>query len=233
MCNVIIANEGEWEKHVEESEGIRNLKSPIETMLQKKNDLGRHSITRHNETVLVTADSGKDDWEQLDPGNVSVVVGSTLAAPGQRRFSEDDTRPTPVCAPTTKSKVSQDLRTPCTPSQFRHPMTTPWKRSSIVTDLSLTRDADSQTQRQLVDASTKTKDQFIDVGLQTEGHTRRKLARVPETYLRDGKTVLATQKKKNIGFYEKFAHCWLKFMRKRIGFKENVLQIVHWNLTKS
>lgn len=36
MRNVIIANEGEWEKHVEESEGIRNLKSPIETMLQKK-----------------------------------------------------------------------------------------------------------------------------------------------------------------------------------------------------
>lgn len=125
MCNVIIANEGEWGKHVEESEGIRNLKSPIETMLQKKNDLGRHSITRQNETVLVTADSGKDDWEQLDPGNMSVVVGSTLAAPGQRRFSEDNTRPTPVCAPTTKSKVSQDLRTPCTPSQFRHPMTTP------------------------------------------------------------------------------------------------------------
>lgn len=66
-----------------------------------------------------------------------------------------------------------------------------------MTDLSLTRDADSQTQRQLADASAKTKDQFIDVGLQTEGHKRRKLARVPETYLRDGKTVLATQKKEH------------------------------------
>lgn len=47
----------------------------------KKSDMGRHRRTRHNETVSVTADSGTDDWEQLDPGNMSDVVGSTPQQP--------------------------------------------------------------------------------------------------------------------------------------------------------
>lgn len=202
MCNVRIANEGEWEKHVVECGRNRRQKkfecADCDYATNKKSDMGRHRRTRHNETVSVTADSGTDDWEQLDPGNMSDVVGSTPQQPlVDEVVQRKPTRPTPVCAPTTKSKVSQDLLTPRAPSSFRHPMTTPRKRLSIETDLSPTRDAITQTHCQLVNASTQTNGQFEDVGTQTEGHKRRRLDRVQETYQRDGKTVVEIHEEEN------------------------------------
>lgn len=202
MCNVRIANEGEWEKHVVECGRNRRQKkfecADCDYATNKKSDMGRHRRTRHNETVSVTADSGTDDWEQLDPGNMSDVVGSTPQQPlVDEVVQRKPTRPTPVCAPTTKSKVSQDLLTPRAPSSFRHPMTTPRKRLSIETDLSPTRDVNTQTHRQLVNASTQTNGQFEDVGTQTEGYKRRRLDRVQETYQRDGKTVVEIHEEEN------------------------------------
>lgn len=207
MCNVRIANESEWEKHVVECGRKRRQKkfecADCDYTTNKKSDMGRHRRTRHNEIVSVTADSGTDDWEQLDPGNMSDVVGSTPQQPlVEEVVQRKPTRPTPVCAPATKLKVSQDLLTPRAPSPFRHPMTTPRKRSSIDADLSpvsvlSSRDANTQTQRQLVDASTQTSGQFEDVGTQTEGHKRRKLDRVQETYQRDGKTVVEIHEDEN------------------------------------
>lgn len=202
MCNVRIANEGEWEKHVVECGRNRRQKkfecADCDYATNKKSDMERHRRTRHNETVPVTADSGTDDWEQLDPGNMSDVVGSTPQQPlVDEVVQRKPTRPTPVCAPTTKSKVSQDLLTPRAPSSFRHPMATPRKRLSIETDLSPTRDANTQTHRQLVNASTQTNGQFEDVGTQTEGYKRRRLDRVQETYQRDGKTVVEIHEEEN------------------------------------
>lgn len=188
--------------NVEESEGRRNLNAPIVTMPRIRKvtwgDIAALDIMKLFQLRLIAAqfDSGTDDWEQLDPGNMSDVVGSTPQQPlVEEVVQRKPTRPTPVCAPTTKSKVSKDLLTPRAPSPFRHPMTTPRKRSSIDADLSpvsvlSSRDANTQTQRQLVDASTQTNGQFEDVGTQTEGHKRRKLDRVQETYQRDGKTVV-------------------------------------------
>uniref|UniRef100_K1RKP7 Uncharacterized protein n=1 Tax=Magallana gigas TaxID=29159 RepID=K1RKP7_MAGGI len=149
------------------------------------------------------ADSGTDNWEQLDPGNMSDVFGSTPQQPlVEEVVQRKPTRPTPVCAPTTKLKVSQDLLTPRAPSLFRHPMTAPTKRSSIDANLSLvpvllSRDANTQTQRQLVNASTQTNGQFVDEGTQNEAHKRRKLDRVQETYQRDGKTVVEIHEDEN------------------------------------
>lgn len=85
MCNVRIANESEWEKHVVECGKKRRQKkfecADCDYATNKKSDMGRHRRTRHNEIVSVTADSGTDDWEQLDPGNMSDVVGSTPQQP--------------------------------------------------------------------------------------------------------------------------------------------------------
>lgn len=122
-------SEGEWEKHVVECGRKRRQKklecAYCDYATNKKSDMGRHRGTRQNETVSVTADSGTDDLEQLDPGNMSDGVGSTSQQPlVEEVVQRKPTRPTPVCTPTTKSKISQDRLTPRAPSPFRQSMTT-------------------------------------------------------------------------------------------------------------
>lgn len=140
MCNGRIANEGKWERHVVKCKRKRRQKifececANCDYATNKKSDMGRHRRTRHNETVSVTAHSGTDVCGQLNPGNMSDVV--TCSSTSQQPLVEEvverkPKRPTPVCVPTMKPKVSQYLLTPRALSPFRHPMATPRKRSSI------------------------------------------------------------------------------------------------------
>ncbi|XP_061195218.1 uncharacterized protein LOC133203453 [Saccostrea echinata] len=201
MCNLRILNEFEWERHVVECGRQRRQKkfeyTDCDYATNKKSDMGRHRRTRHSDVVSAAADSGTDDWEQLDPGNLSDVVGSTSQnRPADEVCQRKPTRPAPVSAPIAKSIASQDPLTPRAPSPFRHPMTTPRKRASIHLDAPpvplpcLTREASTQTDHQLVDASTLKNKDCGEKGIQTEGDKRRRLDRVQETYQKDGKTVV-------------------------------------------
>ncbi|XP_062576349.1 uncharacterized protein LOC134238244 [Saccostrea cucullata] len=203
MCNLRFLDEVEWERHVVECGRQRRQKkfecAECDYATNKKSDMGRHRRTRHSEVVSAAADSGTDDWEQLDPGNLSDVVGSTSQSrPAEAVCQRKPTKPAPVSAPISKSIASQDPLTPRAPSPFRHPMTTPRKRSSVHLDAppvqlpSLTREASTQTDmyHQLVDARTLTDKDCEEKGTQTEKEKRRRLDRVQETYQKDGKTVV-------------------------------------------
>lgn len=208
MCNLRILNEAEWERHVVECGRQRRQKKfecvDCDYATNKKSDLGRHRRTRHGEMVLTAADSGTDDWEQLDPGNLSDVVGSTSQnCPADEVCQRKPTRPAPVSAPVLKSIACQDPRTPCVPAPFRHPMTTPRKRASIQLNVPsaqfscISREASTQTYRQLVDASTLTVTDCSEMCTQTEGEKRRRLDRVQETYQKDGRTVVEVHEEEN------------------------------------
>lgn len=185
------SGKGMW-WNVEESEGRRNLNAPIVTMPRARKvtwgDIAALDIMKLFQLRLIAALMIGSNWTL---GICRMQLGVHHSSPMvQKVVQRKPTRPTPVCAPTTKSKVSQDLLTPRAPSPFRHPITTPRKRSSIDADLSpvpvlSSRDANTQTQHQLVDASTQTNGHFEDVGTHAEGHNRRKLDRVQETYQRE------------------------------------------------
>ena len=203
MCNLRIVNEAEWERHVVECGRQRRQKKfecvDCDYATNKKSDMGRHRRTRHSEISLTAADSGTDDWEQLDPGNLSDVVGGALQnSPSDEVCQRKPTRPAPVSAPVLKSIACQDPLTPRAPSPFQHPMTTPRKRASVQLDVpsnsaSLScafREASTQTYSNLVDASTLTTMGCAEMSTQTEGGKRRRLDRVQETYQRDERTVV-------------------------------------------
>jgi hypothetical protein len=86
------------------SGGRKKLNASSVTATNKQNDMGRHRCTRHSEIGLTAADSGTDDWEQLDPGTLSDVVGSTSQnCPTDEVCQRKPTRPAPVSAPVLKS----------------------------------------------------------------------------------------------------------------------------------
>lgn len=81
MCNARLMDEIEWERHVVECGRKRRQKkfecAECDYATNKKGDMEKHCLTRHSEVVSFVDNSSTDDWEHLDPGNLSDVVGST------------------------------------------------------------------------------------------------------------------------------------------------------------
>jgi hypothetical protein len=210
MCNLRIMNEAEWEKHVVEC-GRQRRQKKFECIecgyaTNKKSDMGRHRRTHHSEigVALTAADSGTDDWEQLYPGNLSDVVGSTSQnCPTDEVCQRKPTRPVPVSVSVLKSIACQDPLAPRAPSPFQHPMTTPRKRVLVQLDVPsaslscASREASTQTYSILVDASTQVSTECAEISTKTEGEKRRKLDRVQETYQRDGRTIVEVHDEEN------------------------------------
>lgn len=126
MCSLRIQEESEWEKHVVECGRKRRQKrlecSHCEYATNKKSDMDRHCRTRHG--VYAKADSeSEEDWEQLDPGTLSVVLGETASETSPEVTQRKPTRPDPVHTPKSKLMSKRPMM-PVAPTPFKHPMTT-------------------------------------------------------------------------------------------------------------
>lgn len=81
MCNARLMDESGWERHVMEcGRKLRQKKfecTECDYGTNRKYDMERHRLARHSKVASLVDDSGTDDRGQLDPGNMSDVVGST------------------------------------------------------------------------------------------------------------------------------------------------------------
>lgn len=105
MCSLRIQEESEWEKHVVECGRKRRQKrfecSHCEYATNKKSDMDRHCRTRHGGYAKADSES-EEDWEQLDLGTLSDVVGETASATSPEVTQRKPTRPDPVHTPKSK-----------------------------------------------------------------------------------------------------------------------------------
>jgi hypothetical protein len=208
MCNQRIMDEDSWEKHVVDC-GRKRLQKKYECgqcdyATNKKSDMQRHERTRHgggSGPVEVDTDS-EHEWEALDPGNLSDVVGGSDLAHTVPVVPEvpkrKPTRPPPVYVPRAKAILDPDTVVPTAPSPFVTPMITARQRTP--TDLPVTppatvsrysRDFATQSVPATTDAATQTLPSTgIEVTTQTEGTKRRRLDRVQKTYQVDGQSVI-------------------------------------------
>ncbi|XP_062604049.1 RE1-silencing transcription factor-like [Saccostrea cucullata] len=205
MCSQRFGEESEWEKHVLECGRKRRQKrfecSHCDYATNKKSDMVRHCKTRHGGFAQVDSES---DWEQLDPGNLSDVVGEATAAgtslPSSEVTQRKPTRPTPVHTPKVKSLLSKRSLIPVAPATFQHPMTTVKEHtapSATVSAASSTDVQDCSVEDSIrsvgVDKGTQTlPTEQMTEATQTEVTKRRRLDRCQETYQKDGKNVVET-----------------------------------------
>jgi hypothetical protein len=144
----------------------------------------------------VHADS-EHEWEALDPGNVSDVVGDLAhTVPVVSEVPKrKPTRTSPVYVPGAKAIVGPDTVVPTAPSSLVTPA-----RERTTTDLPITppatvlrysRDFATQSVPATTDAATQTLPSTgIEVTTQTEGTKRRRLDWVQKTYQVGGQSVI-------------------------------------------
>lgn len=208
MCNERIMEENSWEKHVIECGRKRRQKrfecTQCDYATNKKSDMQRHERTRHGgSSGTVQAESESDhEWESLDPGSLSDVVGESdilRTIPVTPEVTKRrPTRPLPVYVPRAKAIVSPDAVVPTAPSPFATPMITPRERAAK--DLTITASASKPSTLRAVavqagiltmDASTQTLTSTgVNVGTQTEGTKRRRLDRAQKSYQVGGESVI-------------------------------------------
>lgn len=195
MCSLRIQEESEWEKHVVECGRKRRQKrfecSHCEYATNKKSDMDRHCRTRHGGYAKADSES-EEDWEQLDPGTLSDVVGETASATSPEMTQRKPTRPDPVHTPKSKLLNKRSMM-PVAPTPFKHPMTTVKENvpSATVPTSMQDRCVQASFPSNGVDKSTQTLPcEHVEQASQTEGSKRRRLDRIQESYQRDGKSVV-------------------------------------------
>ncbi|XP_061170414.1 uncharacterized protein LOC133179736 [Saccostrea echinata] len=208
MCAERILDEDSWEKHVIECGRKRREKrfecSRCDYAKNKKSDMQRHERTRHSGSsgfVEVQSDSDRE-WEALDPGSLSDMVGeldTSHAIPITPEVTKrKPTRPLPEYTPKAKAIVGAEAMIPTAPSHFHTPETTPRERNgehsstrASATLSSSYRDFATQTSATPADACTQTLPlDGLEAGTQTESGKKRRLHCVQKSYQVDGQSVV-------------------------------------------
>ncbi|XP_056022110.1 uncharacterized protein LOC130054993 [Ostrea edulis] len=162
-------------------------------------DMQRHERTRYGgSTGLVPGESDSEqEWETLDLGNLSDVLGNSNLLQAIPVIPEvtrrKPTRPLPVYVPRAKAIVGPDTMAPTAPSPFVTPMIYVREREAndATTLPSSLRDCATQSAQATVDASTQTIPLTrIEAAIQTESTKKRRLDRIQKTYQVGGQSVI-------------------------------------------